>query len=444
MNSKYIIFCLILFSFIIMTNTSNAQDKPKSQEEIELEKQATIAKLKYDIALAEFNAQKAKKEAEDLKAPLDEKQQAELDKAIAEANKASVQAKREMYKGPDVTAPSGKITSDGTFIESRMLSQKTLANTMATLAKNIKADTNFKNIEKVTFVIHNPSDVLGLELYATLKDQAEGMKKAYTSSNKNLKSLVDKQMDFTVQLGTLGGADPLLAGYVASGILRTAADLVSLFKTTRDFKNFDLTIDDTNLTAVFKKNIGKAKVYHPAVFPVNTIASAGNSIFVDIMSNIQKLSVEGDGIIEKADKRLKTLNEEYGKEKDPAVNKRRKTFIDSFEPVIAELKSLKSAFNQLQTMLSTADATTKVTAQAAVMRAERLFTLLSADTTFTIKFSVTSKGSNKVSDNLWRSARIEHSAGTELNCLIFSRTGEIVFAESIVSYQQYLGSKQIK
>ena len=64
--------------------------------------------------------------------------------------------------------------------------------------------------------------------------------------------------------------------------------------------------------------------------------------------------------------------------------------------------------------------------------------------TFTIKFSVTSKGSNKVSDNLWRSARIEHSAGTELNCLIFSRTGEIVFAESIVSYQQYLGSKQIK
>ena len=427
-----------------MTNTSNAQDKPKSQEEIELEKQATIAKLKYDIALAEFNAQKAKKEAEDLKAPLDEKQQAELDKAIAEANKASVQAKREMYKGPDVTAPSGKITSDGTFIESRMLSQKTLANTMATLAKNIKADTNFKNIEKVTFVIHNPSDVLGLELYATLKDQAEGMKKAYTSSNKNLKSLVDKQMDFTVQLGTLGGADPLLAGYVASGILRTAADLVSLFKTTRDFKNFDLTIDDTNLTAVFKKNIGKAKVYHPAVFPVNTIASAGNSIFVDIMSNIQKLSVEGDGIIEKADKRLKTLNEEYGKEKDPAVNKRRKTFIDSFEPVIAELKSLKSAFNQLQTMLSTADATTKVTAQAAVMRAERLFTLLSADTTFTIKFSVTSKGSNKVSDNLWRSARIEHSAGTELNCLIFSRTGEIVFAESIVSYQQYLGSKQIK
>ena len=162
------------------------------------------------------------------------------------------------------------------------------------------------------------------------------------------------------------------------------------------------------------------------------------------MSNIQKLSVEGDGIIEKADKRLKTLNEEYGKEKDPAVNKRRKTFIDSFEPVIAELKSLKSAFNQLQTMLSTADATTKVTAQAAVMRAERLFTLLSADTTFTIKFSVTSKGSNKVSDNLWRSARIEHSAGTELNCLIFSRTGEIVFAESIVSYQQYLGSKQIK
>lgn len=426
-----------------MTNTSNAQDRPKSPEEIELEKQAAIAKLKYDIALAEFNAQKAKKDAEGINAPLDEKQQAELDKAIAEANKASVQAKREMYKGPDVTAPSGKITSDGTFIESRILSQKTLVNAMGTLSKSIKADTHFKDkIEKLTFVIHNPADVLGLELYATLKDQAEGMEKAYTRSNKNLKSLVDKQMDFTVQVAVLG--DPLLAGYVASGILRTAADLVSLFKTTRDFKNFDLTVDDTNLAAVFKKEIGSVKVYHPLVFPVNTITGAGSSVFVYIMSKVQKLSIEGDGIIMEAEKRLKALNEDYAKEKDPVVNKRRKAFIDSFEPVIAELKTLKSAYSQLQTLLSTADATTKVTAQAAVMRAERLFTLLSADATFTIKFSIASKGSNKVSDNLWRSARVEHSAGTELNCLIFNSTGEIVFAESIVSYQQYLKSKDIK
>ena len=70
-----------------MGTPTKAQERVKSAEEIELEKQAAIAKLKNDIAQSELNTVKAKKESGGV---LTDKEQAEIDKAIAEANKATI------------------------------------------------------------------------------------------------------------------------------------------------------------------------------------------------------------------------------------------------------------------------------------------------------------------------------------------------------------------
>jgi hypothetical protein len=423
-----------------MGTPTKAQERVKSAEEIELEKQAAIAKLKNDIAQSELNTVKAKKESGGV---LTDKEQAEVDKAIAEANKATIQAKRDAFKGPEIAPLSGKVTSEGSFIEVKVLAQSTLLASMKSLSTKLQANAAFNN-KKPVFIIYNSADLQGIELYAAIRDQVKSMENAFTLSNKAAKDLLDKKPNFSSPPVTLG--DPLIAGYAVSGILRTAADIASLFKTNNDFKNADISVDETDLVASFKISIPSDwKVFNPSVYPINTVkSSASISKFVEALNDVQKQVAVSDLRLADIDTKTKELATLLAAEKDPVKISNIKSFMDSFTPISTELKSLKSAFQTLQTTLSTADQATKITAQSVIMRAERLYSKLLEADVYVIKFHVTSKGSTKINESIWRSAKIEHSAGTELSCLVFGTDGEILFSESLHAYEPYKKSSDIK
>ena len=62
---------------------------------------------------------------------------------------------------------------------------------------------------------------------------------------------------------------------------------------------------------------------------------------------------------------------------------------------------------------------------------------------YVIRLAVVSKGSNKVTQRLWSSAVIRHSAGTELSCVVFAPSGEVVFADTQLKYTPYIKAEDI-
>jgi len=425
-----------------MAENINAQSSNgKSNEEKELEKQVVIAELQKKIAQAEYEAAKAKKDAAALTEPQSDKEKAQLEKEIAEANKAAILAKREILKGPEIKVLDGKITSEGVFIESRILANKTLTSAFNGFFKDLVKKDLFKK-DKVTFVIYNPSDFPAMELYATMLDQLNAMKEVYETTIQSADIALKKQLELTAS-ASVRLADPLTLGYAAAGMLRTTADIVSLFRTNTIFNNFDLAVDETALIANFTKEIVNAEkhnwiVFHPSLYPINTIkpANNSNSKFITALNELKAFSNMATAKIKEIEKKVVEFKDQIVAENDEIKKGKILEHINMFSPIIAELQNLNSTFTQLEKMLSATDTTTKITAQAMIMRAERTVNKLNEDDVYIIKISAISKGSNRITQNLFRS-RIMHSAGTELSCLIFAPDGHIVYADSRNSYTPY-------
>lgn len=437
-----LIFINLLF-VLFMSTPSNAQEK--TPEEKELERQAAIAESQKKIAEAKLAATKADKEAASLNDPISQKDEALRDKEIAVAEKEAALARRELFKGPEIAGNTGKITSTGDFVESRILALNMLSNSMTTLVTNMNNRDPFKN-KIITLVVYNQADMPSIELYASMLDGLKSMSQAFGRANKATADAIAKPNPYDKEGFAMG--DPLLLGYAASGILRTAADIVSLFRTTTEFKNFDMTIDDVTLVAALKKSLTTNnlswKVFHPALYPVNTIKSNGaTSGLMDVINTLQTQSTLANTRIGEVEAKIASIKILMEKETNAQRKARMQKHIDLFAPFAAELKSLNSSFAQLQTILTTVDTTTKVTAQGLLLRAERLFKKLNEDNVYTLKLTMQSKGSNKITENLWRNASIKHAAGVELSSMVFNGEGEIVFADVMSKYTPYTDSGNI-
>lgn len=418
-----------------------------SPEEKEFDKQAAIAQSKKLIAEATLAEAKAKKEAAALNDPISisDKEQAENEKAIATAQKEAALAKRELFKGPEIAGNTGKISSTGDFIESRILAQQTLSQALSQFA--VALNSAISTVD--TLVIYNPADFVAMESYASMLDGLKAMDRAYSRTDNASRNALDKPMVFAAQARSLA-TDPMLIGFAAAGIVRTAADIVSLFRTTSVYTNTDITVDELTIAASLKaaiiRNKFTWKVFYPALYPVNTIKplAAAASDFTDALNAIQALSQQADSRIAELEaeiERLKTvLAAETDASKKVVIQKR----IDSLAPLVTELRFLNTSFTQLQTTLSATDPALKITGQALLLRAERITEKLNAPNVYVVKISAVSKGSNIVSENLWRNASIKHSGGTELNALVFAADGELVFSDTRYSYIPYKAPGEIE
>jgi hypothetical protein len=427
--------------------------RPKSPEELELEKQLAILKLKNSLV----------------------QEQADSAKTVADSRKAAL-------KGPDVTALQGNISSDGTFIETRILARKTLMDAFKKLGTAIDEKSGIGG-GAVDLVLYNAADIPGIELYAGLKRQLAMLEAHYArvlaEIEKLLAALVvaaaapppamrgGQQAEEGVGESLLRGAGqfrggpgianflpaaaavaapgPVLAGYAAGAVLRTAIDLASLFRVDTDYKNFDLPIDDTVLAAEFRKVIPKAwKLWYPAQFPVNAVTSVGGSELLDVLEQVEEKNTQAATSSVKLTAKIKELTAAFTAEQDAGKRDGLQTQLDKLAEELDSLKAIDTEFAQLQGLLASADNATKSTTMSLLLRAERLLAVMKKEGAYVVKLAAVSRGSNKVTKWLWSSAVIRHSAGTELNCLLFSPTGEILFADTQLKYTPYKKAKDIK
>jgi hypothetical protein len=444
----------------------NDGGRTKSPEELKLEEQVAIARLKNSLV----------------------QNQADTDKAVADSRKAAFQSAKDQLSGPDVKALEGTLTSDGTFIESRILARRTMGEAFAALGKALHESPVFAN-EKPNLVLYNATDFPCIELYVSLKIQLTALRGEYDRINKHTDRMLEpasadggsgsdgagsagegasrdesmyESMANVGMAGAVGAAAvgavgvsaltgaasmPLLAGYAGAALLRTAIDVVSLFRVNTDFKNFDLPVDDTALAAEFKQHLPAGwKVWHPAQFPIHTIDEGASdaSEFLVLMEQLQENNIRALALLARVNAKVTELNTLKAAEKDVSSRSRLQLELDGIGACVDPINTLNTIYTQLQGVLGAVDAATRASTLTMLLRSERLLTFLKAPGTYVVKLAAVSRGSNKISSSRWRSAKIRHSAGTELNCLVYDPDGQIVFSNTQLKYMPYKDSEAIK
>ncbi|MBJ6119644.1 hypothetical protein JAO76_15650 [Pontibacter sp. BT310] len=443
MQKKLILPLVLGVTILMLTVNMDAycQEREKSPEEVKLEQEAAIARHKKEIAEAELEAAKARQAAAILNAPLSNEEKAKAETAIAKAELEELQARRDMYKGPEITALSGKITSnDGVFIESRVLAHNSLESTFDKFV-DVFSKTEAGKKETSTFIIYDPTNIPAIELYTSLTEQLNSLNSTYEKVNQAAENLLNPEKPQFV--------DPITMGYAAAGTLKTIAELASLFRTTTEFKNFDMVNDESLVVAVLSKSIRnkqqKWKVFYPGLFPIYTIkTSTKPSPFIEKLNTINAQSMRATTHINTLNDKIKELQSKLSSEKNEAKKKALKDQISKHSKMVAELTAINTANTQIMTLLSSEASGVKTSNHALIMRAERIMQKLNEPDVYTLKIIATSKGSNKITENLWRSSQIKYSAGTELSCLVINSEGEVVFSESLYEYNPFTKPKNIK
>lgn len=204
----------------------------------------------------------------------EEKAQAELRKAIAEANKAELEAK---FPKPTSSPLEGKTSVDGPLIESQIVSYRTMGPAAGKLVQQLK-DTNLK-INKLA--IYNENDIKLILSYKVALNQLKLMRDGYLQliepnppacRTTGPELLLMESLEAKARPG-LTGAIPVLT--LAKSIFGSFVDLTALLRTNVEIKGQLFEIEELALASqVFRvakddDDLKNTTLFYPAVFPPN-------------------------------------------------------------------------------------------------------------------------------------------------------------------------------
>jgi hypothetical protein len=279
------------------------------------------------------------------------KKKAVSDKERAAAEAEQLKAIAQPFGTPaNVSIPTGSVTTDAAgWVESQMLAQEAARQISARLTSDLcvrpimasaiisppKAhpDANNANPDPInTLVIYNNNDLMGVELYNSVLGQLEKLKDELKEKNglatTNL-AQTDPRAPAALGVGPLALA---AAPAIASGIIKSVAEVINLFRTDTTFTNKAVTISEdmvvsyivNDLTSNGAATVGKAngrcpqaiKVYYPALFPPMLLASTSTSTLVVLINDVEQMKSQAVVNVESLDKRVKELTALGGKVED--------------------------------------------------------------------------------------------------------------------------------
>jgi hypothetical protein len=136
---------------------------------------------------------------------------------------------------------------------------------------------------------------------------------------------------------------------------------------------------------------------------------------------------------------VKTLDEAKTKIKDK---------IKPWNEEVSELKqkaqALVTATELILTKLNAPDETTKFSALAQLLRAERLHKVMSGSNAYTLRVAATANGTTKIKKNIFVDAKVRHSAGADLTYQVFDKDGFIARANGLHCYIEYQSSSDVQ
>lgn len=330
------------------------------------------------------------------------KKKAVADKERAEAEAARLKALVQPLGAPaNVAVPTGSVTTDAAgWVESQMLAKEaarqiTRQLTLSLCTQPITPGAPLATAQKVkTIVMHSPSDLAGVELYGSIMGQLENLRDELKKKNSEAQGFLT-QTDPTrapvtrapVKSTTEGDMERLslavAAPGIATGIIKSVAELLNLFRTDTSFTNQAITLNENTIIShiVRSFNVGVAtgsncagpvRVYHPALYTPLLLSPSKDSAIIRRLNEVEAEKVEAAGNVEKLDARIKLLKDlsaafksrkekseaQVGKEKDKArkdeeiktrrCKSRRRQGTPECQKLLADSKALGEEIAQLE------------------------------------------------------------------------------------------------
>ncbi|HEX8145587.1 MAG TPA: hypothetical protein VF591_00170 [Pyrinomonadaceae bacterium] len=235
----------------------------------------------------------------------EEKAQAELRKAIAEANKTELEAR---FPKPSTTPLDGKTTVEGELIEPRVVAYNSLGFAANQLVQQLKdAKLGIK-----TLVIYNERDVNLLLSYKVALNQLELMRQGYRQMLPDTPppcpaAAPDPEL---LRLETRGAqaraaiVGPIAAATVARSLFGSFVDLTALLRTNVEVKGQLFDIDEPALVSeVFRAakasdGLTGVTLFYPSVFPPNLDFDVAqmNSAFLGRLDALNDIKAYAEGL----------------------------------------------------------------------------------------------------------------------------------------------------
>lgn len=372
------------------------------------------------------------------------KEKAEAEKSIAEAQRDKVKAELSpLGDQSKITAPSGDVTTDQAgFVETQMLAQEAAREIAVRLADRMR------EAKATTLIIYNSTEIPSLSALASVLEQFEQLTREYeenaaeTDQVLHEASLIMAEADASPQAEALSTL--IAAPSIATGVVKSVAELVNLFRTTTEFKNKAVTVAEDMLVSYLVNNVGdEITVYYPAFFPPNIIDSSGSPGFAEALKNLREhrlASLNSIKNLEGMEQRLTAKVSTAPSDSQARVQ----SALKAIPAVKAKLQLLNTAVEQLTANLKTPDATSKETPLSQLIRSERLASIMKGEGAFTLRLNVTANGTTMIRKNLFTSARVQHSAGVGLVYQLFDRTGKIFKADAMQYYFEWKTAKEVR
>jgi len=202
-----------------------------------------------------------------------------------------------------------------------------------------------------TIVIHNSDDLAGVELYNAVKGQLVELAKEFVSENGRAEKILrdtdpSKPAPVSAQIAA---ALPLLAAPgIATGVIKSVAELLNLFRTETRFENKSVQISEDMVVSHLVNNLAgdhdggcttAIKVYYPALFPAKLVESSSSSALVKILNSVERLKQTSILRVEEIDARVKELNGISGKLED--LEKKKKALKKDQDDLAKKIEDLQ-------------------------------------------------------------------------------------------------------
>lgn len=296
---------------------------------------------------------------------LKKKAVADKERAAAEAEKLKTQA-LPFGTTSNVQIPTGNVQTDAAgWVESQMLAQEAARQITGMLVRSLckgnvlpgetgpVASTNLNAIPPQainTLVIHNSNDLTGVELYNAVKGQLVELQNEYKQVNDDANKLLQqsdpKATPGPVTSDTTPQTDSVLPGIlaapgIATGIIKSVAELVNLFRTETRFENKSVTIsEDMVVSHIVNRLASNApdtrgrcsqaiEVYYPALYPARLVESSSTSDLIKTLNEVERSKNLSVLLGERLDARIKELNGFSSKLDDKEKKEKDKTAKDA-------------------------------------------------------------------------------------------------------------------
>ena len=308
------------------------------------------------------------------------KEVAEQEEAAARRDK--LKAQFEPFGDPTkVSVPTGSVTTDQAgFVESQMLAQEAAREITDRLSKFLRARTfsvtstsggkqHAQIVCAETLVIYNSSDITTLALYSSVLDQLKSFQREFEEKHGEAGSLLLETDPKDPQKSIAPAV--LAAPGIATGLIKSVAELVNLFRTDTEFKNKNITITEDMIVSYLIHSFneeGKTKrnakaaacsklpaIFYPALYPPNLLAASGDSELIKIIRALGDAKATAKADVGLLDARIKLIEgiaaniENKGKkEKEKAAKEKEKAALKDPRCRKKSCQELAQAIEKLQ------------------------------------------------------------------------------------------------